>query len=177
MPRIVKHPLHNLIIPAFTVALSMTLLVVVLNTLNFDLERGIGASAIIFASFAGSAFTLFMVPRVKAASTKRFLKSYFIGGTLGLIGYVLLPYLRIYAVILLMMFACSLLLIITDSMHPPAMGMLFAFILYDIGYSGIVVVISGVAVLVIVRLVLEKLVFELENDVERLERKRKTRGA
>ncbi len=157
--------LNNFIIPALLTSISLVLLLLIFKYANLDIKLGTGASAIIFASFGGSAFLLFMMPRAKAASIKRFAKSYIACAVLGTIGYVLIPLIGIYLTTGLMIFLASLLLVFTDSMHPPAIALLFSYILYDVGFAGDIVVAIGVVALILIRIYLERLVFIIEREV------------
>ena len=87
---------------------------------------------------------------------------------LGSIGYFLLQYIGLYYTSALVIFAASILLVVTDSYHASAISLLFAYLLYDISWVGDIVVLIGVVLLLLIRLYLEKYVFVLERDVERL---------
>ncbi len=150
------------------VGVSIVVLVAALNYANLDLKYGTGYSAVIFASFGGSAFLLFMMPKAKASNIKRFIKSYIIAGVMGAIGYYILQYLGIYFAVGAMMFVSSVILVKTDSIHPPAMGIVFAFILYQVDYLGVIIVALGVIVVVIIRIVLERAAFIIEKDFEEI---------
>lgn len=163
-----KKLINNVVIPAVLTTFSLVLLIWVLDYVNFDIRSSFGASAIIFASFGGSAFLLFMMPKSKTANIRRFVKSYVIAVVLGSIGYFLLQYIGIYYTSALVIFVASILLVITDSYHASAMSLLFAYLLYDVSYVGDIVVAIGVVLLLLIRLYLEKYVFILERDVERL---------
>lgn len=152
-------------VPLLMLAISLAVLVYVLNYVNFDIEHGIGASAIIFASFGGSAFLLFMTPHTASSNIRRFVKAYSIGGILGTIGYFLVPYLSIYLTVAIIIPVVALILEKTDSVHSPAISLTFAFILYHIGVLGIVIVAVAIVILVSIRIFLEKAVFILERKV------------
>jgi CBS-domain-containing membrane protein len=162
---------NAVVVPALMVGISLIVLVAVLQYVNLDVRYGVGYSAVIFASFGGSAFLLFMVPKARAARISRFVKSYIIGGVLGAIGYYVLQYFGIYAAVGIIMFIAALALVKTDSMHPPAMGIVLAFILYHVDYVGVLVVALGVVIMVLVRVVLERAAFIIERDVEEVEEK------
>lgn len=164
--KFMHHDLNNVYIPAVLTALSMVLLALVLNYVNFDILYGTGSSAIVFASFAGSAFLLFMAPKSRTANVKRFLRGYLIGAVFGTVGFYLIPELGLYLVAALMVLITSILMVKTDSMHPPALSLMFAYIIYSIGVMGNVVVVAGVVVLLVVKLFLEKAVFIAERDIE-----------
>ncbi|MCW6160281.1 MAG: HPP family protein [Candidatus Micrarchaeales archaeon] len=163
-----KKLINNIIIPAALTTFSLVLLIFVLNYVNFDIRSSFGAPAIIFASFGGSAFLLFMMPKSRTANIRRFVKSYVIAVVLGSIGYFLLQYIGLYYTSALVIFAASILLVVTDSYHASAISLLFAYLLYDISWVGDIVVLIGVVLLLLIRLYLEKYVFVLERDVERL---------
>ncbi len=169
--------IRNHVIPATLMALSLVVLVYILNYVNYDITVGIGASAIIFASFAGSAFLLFMVPRSRTASIPRFAKSYAISCVLGVIGYYVVGIAGIYATVALILFATAMLLVITDSEHPPAMSIAFAFVLFRVSYVGIITVVVAAAVMIAIRVFLEKAVYIIEEDIERVGSARNRRPA
>jgi CBS-domain-containing membrane protein len=159
--------IRNKVIPAIVTALSLVIIVVVMGYLNFDLRYGLGASGIVFASFGGSAFALFMLPYSRTANVKRFVKSYIIGGILGYIGYIIVPYIGLAAATGAVVLVVSLLLVATGSEHPPALGIAFAFVLYRVDYIGIVVVMVAVLVLSFMRLIMLKYVYVIEKDTVR----------
>ncbi len=155
------------VISAIMTAISLMALVAVLKYLNLSLIHGVGYSAIIFASFGGSAFLLFMMPNEKASDTRRFVKSYIIGGVIGVISSFILQYLGVFVAVGISIFVASVLFAKTDSMHPPGIGLVFAFILYKVDYPSIILVVAGVAIMVVVKLFLEKAAFIIEKDIER----------
>ncbi len=106
-------------------ALSLVIIIYALTYTNFDIIHGRGASAIIFASFAGSGFVLFMAPNTRGGNIKRFVKSYIAAGVLGELGYFALPYLGIYIATALIIPATALVLEGTDSVHAPAISLAF----------------------------------------------------
>jgi hypothetical protein len=128
-------------------ALSLVIIIYALTYTNFDIIHGRGASAIIFASFAGSGFVLFMAPNTRGGNIKRFVKSYIAAGVLGELGYFALPYLGIYITTALIIPATALVLEGTDSVHAPAISLAFAFIIYDVGLDGIVLVATAMVIL------------------------------
>lgn len=167
MAKIVRGGKGGTIMPAIMTAISLMALVAVLKYLNLNLIHGVGYSAIIFASFGGSAFLLFMMPEEKASDTRRFVKSYIIGGIIGVISSFILQYLGVFVAVGISIFAASMLLAKTDSMHPPGIAMVFAFIIYKVDYPSIILVVAGVAIMVVIRLFLEKAIFIIEKDIER----------
>lgn len=167
---------NNVLTPAVLTAITLVLLIWVLSNVNFDIRYSLGASTIIFASFGGSAFLLFMMPTSRTARLSSFVKSYAIAVVLGSAGYFIIPYLGIYYTSALMIFLISLLLIVTDSVHPSAVSLLFAYLLYDVSYIGDIVVAIGVAIIIIIRFYLERYVFVLEEDVEKGIKKLKNRN-
>ncbi len=144
----------------------MTFILMTLNYFHFDVAYGAGTTAIIFASFASSAFILFMTPKAKGARVSRFIKSYLIGGVVGLIGSQLLAYAPLYMVAAAVVFVVSVLLYVADSQHAPAVAIAFAFVVFHIDMLGILVVVSGALLLIAFRFVLEKFVFMIEGFEE-----------
>ncbi len=151
-------------------ALSLVVLVYILHVSSIGLETGLGSSAVIFASFAASAFILFMVPHSNAAKPGKFVKSYVIGAALGYSGFLLSTIAGMYISIMVIMFALALLLVLLDAVHPPGAGIAFAFLLYRVGLAGIFVVILGVAIMLLVRYFLEKAVYTIEEDFVKAEK-------
>ncbi len=159
--------LNNRIIPAVLATVAVSILTYILYSLNLDISRAQGSSAILFASFSVSAFILFMTPRSKAAHLDKFIKSYALGTALGYFGLLILRFLPLYVVAGLVMFPLSLLLYVTRSEHPPAVGIAMAFVLYRVDIYGVLIVIAAVIVLALLRIVLEKFVFIVENELVR----------
>lgn len=165
---------RNRIAPAFFVALSVALLVIMFQAMNFELRYGIGSSAVLFASVASSAFILFITPLAKASKPVKFVKSYVIAGIVGAAGYYLLAFLPEYLVAGMVIFAASALLIATRSEHAPALGIAFAFVLFRIDAIGILVVIVAVAMLLVLHGIADILrVEEAEEEEERSANRRK----
>ena len=169
-----EYSMRNRVVPAILASLSITLIVVIFGFINFDARYGMGASAILFSSFASSAFILFLVPKSNAAKLPKFIKSYVIGGSVGLLGILTAIYtsLPLYVITAIFIFITIMLMVLTKSEHPPGVGIAFAFILYHIDFFGIFIVILGILMLIFVRVVLEKLVFVVEKDISYLEHKR-----
>ncbi len=158
------------VIPALLTSVSLVILIYLLHIFSIGIETGLGSSAVIFASFAASAFLLFMTPHMKAASPKRFVKSYIIGALMGYLGYVLITVAGLYVAIFVVMPLLALFLIMFDAEHPPGAGIAFAFLLYRVGWVGIIVVIVGVAIMLFMRYVLERAVYIVEEDFEKREK-------
>ncbi len=154
--------LRNIAIPALLTAVSMMVILIALDYFHFDLAYGVGTTAIIFASFASSAFILFMTPRARGARIPRFVKSYIIGGVVGLAGSLMLAYVPLYITAAAVIFVVSALLYLTDSQHAPAVAIAFAFVIFHIDIFGLVIVIAGALLLIALRFVLEKFVFIIE---------------
>ena len=163
------HPIRNGLLPALMAAISIVVIMYVIKYFNFDFLYGNGSSEIIFASFASSAFILFMMPRSRSAQPSKFLKSYFIAAGMCYLGFVLIPFVPEYLLFTLILFFGILLLIATRSEHAPAMAILFAFLLFKVGPLGVIVIIVSAFLLLFLRIVMENSVFILEG----LERKEK----
>jgi hypothetical protein len=95
------------------------------------------------------------MPYSKAAKRTRFIKSYILAALVGYGGFVLGGYLNFYLVIGLSFFVVSLLLFETDSEHPPALGITMAFLLFRVPFSGILIVLLGVVILVVAKTLLQ----------------------
>lgn len=159
--------LKNRIIPALLTALSVSILTFVLYSVNFDISHGPGSSAILFASFGTSAFVLFMMPRSKAASINKFVKSYVVSTILGVVGFFMLDVFPLYIVAGIIIFFLALLLFLTSSEHPPAVGIAMAFVLFRVDLYGVLIVALAVVTLLFLRIVLERFVYIVEKDLAR----------
>jgi hypothetical protein len=167
-PRYWEIKLRNVAVPAILTAISMMIILIALDYFHFDLAYGVGTTAIIFASFASSAFILFMTPKAKSAKVSRFVKSYVIGGVVGFCGSLMLAYVPLYVTAAAVIFVVSVLLYITDSQHAPAVAIAFAFVIFHIDVLGMLVVMAGALLLILLRFTLERVVFiieELEEEV------------
>ena len=155
----IKHELNrnNIIIPLVLMSLTVVLLIFVLHEINFDIRKVSGASALIFTSFASSAFILFLMPYSKSAKNTRFIKSYIIAGAFGYIGFFLSSVINFYLITGAIIFIVSLLMFETDSEHPPAIGIAVAFLLFRIPIYGVLTLLIGIGILAIAKAILEKL--------------------
>jgi hypothetical protein len=151
-----KRNRRHVLIPALITTLVLILLIFILNSVNSDLRTS-GYSAIIFTSFAASAFIMFMIPYSRASNVKRFVWSYLMAGVLGEIGYILTPILGLYGAVAFTLFLMSLLLFETDSVHPPAMGAALAFVIFRVGYPELIILVSGIIVLSVIKMFVERL--------------------
>lgn len=153
-----KHKIdrNNIFIPLLATSFVVVMLIFILHQINFDIRAVSGASALIFTSFASSAFILFLMPYSKAAKRTRFIKSYLIAGIFGYIGFVLSSFINFYIVTGIILFVVSLLLFETDSEHPPAIGIAVAFLLFKIPIYGILTLVVGVFILVLAKYLMQK---------------------
>ena len=65
------------------------------------------------------------------------------------------------------MLIATIVLVLAKAEHPPAVGIAVAFVLYNVGIMGILVVILGMLLLIAMRILLEKAVYAMEHDVDR----------
>ncbi len=159
--------LKRRILPALLAGITLSILVLLLNYFNIDLRYGFGISAIIFTSFASSIFIMFIIPNSRAAQYSKFVKSYIFAAIVGYLGGFAINILPLYVVSGIVLFVLILLLIITSSEHPPAAAIAFAFVLYHIGFVGIILIVVGIIIVLILRFVLEKSIFEVEMDLKK----------
>ncbi len=154
-----KHELNrrNVLIPIFLSSVALVAIVFILQELNLYITKISGSSALIFASFASSAFTLLLMPYSKAAKRKRFVKSYIIAAVFGYLGFQLSTYVNFYFSFSIVFFVVSLLLFETDSEHPPALGIAAAFLLFGVPAEGIITIALGVALLVLLKTLFQRL--------------------
>ncbi|MGC8538120.1 MAG: HPP family protein [Candidatus Micrarchaeia archaeon] len=163
-----EHRLRNVGIPALLAALSMLVVAYALHYMNFDIAQGNASGPLIFASMGASAFILFMTPRAKAAHISKFAKSYTCAGLVGYFGFMIRPFIGMYASLTAVVLIATIVLVLAKAEHPPAVGIAVAFVLYNVGAMGILVVILGMLLLIVMRILLEKAVFVMEHDVDRL---------
>lgn len=113
------------------------------------------SSLIIIASFGATTFIVFTVPYGRAAKPRNLLGGYVIGTVVGITFYyinwlisskLLLTNSHIYWVIssALCVGLTSLLLVITDTEHPPAVGMALALVINDWSYLSVIITLSAV---------------------------------
>lgn len=155
--------LRKIVVPAFFTAFAAALLVFALRYMNFNLRYGVGSSEIIFASFGSSLFLLFMAPKSKTASVRKFVKSYLLASLIGVAGSSMLSYLPLFLVAGIIIFVASIVLFVTDSVHPPAMAIAFAFILFRIDAYGMVIVASAAFLILLLKLFFDRFVYPFEN--------------
>ncbi len=151
-----KRNRKHILIPVLLTVAVLMVLIFVLELVNESFRYSTG-SAIVFASFAASAFILFMTPYARSSSVKRFVKSYVIAGIFGELGYLLTGIAGFYVASAFTLFFVALLLFETDSVHSPAMALAFAFVIYQVDYTGLFVIIIGVVLLSAIKLVIERL--------------------
>lgn len=156
--RKLKHKFNrnNIFIPLIATSFVVVLLIFILHEINFDIREISGASALIFTSFASSAFILFLMPYSKAAKKTRFVKSYLIAGFFGYIGFFLSSFINFYIIAGIVIFIVSFLLFETDSEHPPAIGIAVAFMIFRIPIYGILTLIAGIIILVAAKYIMQK---------------------
>jgi CBS-domain-containing membrane protein len=167
----INRSVRTKLIPALLTAISLAILIFILHEFSIGIEKGIGSSVVIFASFAASAFILFMAPHTRAAKPSKFIKGYIIGGVVGYSGFLLSGLIGIYLTVFIAMFVLAILLVVLDAEHPPAAGITLAFLLYGVGYLGIFVVIIAALTMLLIRFFLENLVYRIEEDFIKQERK------
>ena len=161
--------LKRRLIPAVLAGVTLAILIFLLGYFRIDLLYGIGTSAIIFTSFASSIFIMFIMPNSRAAKSSKFVKSYLLAAIVGYIGGFATSILPLFVIAGVVLFVLIVLLILTYSEHPPAAAIAFAFVLFHIGIAGIAIIIAGIATMLFFRFVLEKAIFELERDMEKIE--------
>ncbi|MDE1860219.1 MAG: HPP family protein [Candidatus Micrarchaeota archaeon] len=154
-----KRDKKHILIPLFLATGTMLLLVFILSIVNSNLMAN-GDSTIIFTSFAASSFIIFMTPYSKSANMRKFVLSYIIAGIVGEIGYLSLPYVGFYGAVTVVLFSMSLILFETNNVHAPAMGAALAFVIFHVSYAGLLVLVSGIIVLVAIKICAEKLELE-----------------
>lgn len=174
--------LKHRILPALLAGITLLILVFMLQYAKIDKAYDLVSSAVIFTSFASSIYIMFITPNARTAKSSKFVKSYIIASIVGSIGGFLIVYLPLYIVAGMVLFFVSILMIMTQSEHPPAAAIAFAFVLFKVNYTGILIIISGIIIVLAVRYVLEKTLFEVEGGISKAEliekeRRRKLRNS
>ena len=176
VPIVRESRLRNKVIPSLFAAITIAILVYLMEYVKFDQLYGTGSSIVIYSSFAASAFILFVTPYARAAKVHRFVGAYILAAIIGVAGYYLDDYLGLYITIAIVVFVMALAMIESRVQHPPAMGIAFAFVLFHTGYVGVLTVLLGVVIILSMRIVLEKTVYELEADAKRIIKKERKRS-
>ena len=76
---------------------------------------------------------------------------------MGLVGSLLVGAVGLYASSAIVLFAVAMILYATKNEHPPAISLSFAFVLFEVRFNGIVIVIVGVLLLVLSKTIEKKL--------------------
>ncbi len=156
------------ILPGLVTAVVVMLLYWLLYVINSNFLYSETSSVLLFASFGSSAFLMFMAPYSKTARPSKFVKSYLLATAMGSVGYAFIGAVSIFLVTGIMMFLLSVLLFITRSEHPPAIGIMLAFVFYRVDVYGILVVVSGVAFLLAIRMLLSKYLYRADFMLDRM---------
>lgn len=164
--------LKKRIVPAALGGITLSMLVLLLEYFKTDAIYGYGISLVIFASFAGSIFIMFIMPNSRAAKVGKFVKSYILAGIVGYFGSLAVGILPLFLISGIVLFALTVLLILTDSEHPPAAAIAFAFVLFHVGILGILIIFLCIAIILLFRYILEKSIFDLERKVKKIEKAR-----
>ncbi len=159
--------LKKRLIPAVFAGITLSIMVLLLEYFKTDILYGIGINAVIFASFASSIYIMFIMPNSRAAKSSKFVKSYALAAVVGYLGGLTSSMLPLFAVAGMVIFVLTVLLILTYSEHPPAAAIAFAFVLFHVGITGMVIIAAGVAIVLLSRFVLEKKIFEIERKIEK----------
>ncbi len=146
----------HLLIPAIITSIATAFLVFILNYLNFDLKYGLGLSALIFASFGSSIFLMFMTPEFPMAKPSKFLRSYIIAAFVGFFFHFFIQFTSVAIISGITIFVMSMLLMLGKSEHGPAVGIALAFVLFDIGIAGIIVVFGGILIIGVFKVLFDK---------------------
>ena len=162
--------LKRRIVPAALAGVTLSMLVLLLEYSKVDALYGYGTSIVIFTSFASSIFIMFIMPSSRAAKMGKFVKSYVLAAIVGYLGSMAVGILPLFLISGIVIFALAVLLILTNSEHPPAAAIAFAFVLFHVGEFGILIIATGIAVILLFRYVLEKSIFELEHEVKKIEK-------
>ena len=166
MPKRRRSELFPALLPALVTAVVVTLLYGILWVLGIAFLSS-GSSIVLFTAFGASAFLLFTAPHSPASRLDKFVKSYIIAAILGPIGYLLAGFVTVFIAIGIMVFVMSALLYATRSEHPPAIGIMLAFIIYRIDIYGALLVVLGVLIIITARLLIGKRLYAIDMDIEK----------
>lgn len=148
----------------FTVAI----LTFLLNIAEHVLIISLGAKFLIFASFGSSAFLMYLMPENDSAKVSKFVKSYIAAGIIGLLCTFLVPYISIFYSIAVVETAIAITLVGIRAKHPPAAAIGIVFLIFRVGFYGILIIVIGVATVCILTTLLNKAYYEAEKEVRRI---------
>lgn len=131
------------------------------------------SNLIILASFGASAFIVFTMPHASAAKPRCLLGGYATGSIVGIVFYyinllisnnLLLQSSNIYLILssALCVGITSLVMVITDTEHPPAVGMALGLVINDWSYLSLVITLLAIVSLSAVRKLLKPYLINLK---------------
>ena len=156
--------IRNHIMPAIFIGITISFTIFALSLFHIYVISI--ARFIVFSSFASSSFLLFMEPKQSSARISKFIKSYIIAGIIGIIGFFISVHIGIYYSLAIVETAIALLLVITESEHPPAMGIGVVFILEEANIFALTYLLVGMVIIILMDKFLNNFVYILEGDVK-----------
>ncbi len=156
--------IRNSIIPAVFIGITISFTIFALSLLHIYVVPI--AKFIVFSSFASSSFLLFMEPKRSSSSISKFVKSYIISGIIGVIGFFISVHIGLYYTLAIVETAIALLLVLTKSEHPPAMGIGVVFILERANIFALVFLVTGMVIIILMDKFLNKFVYVIKNDIK-----------
>ena len=156
--------IRNHIIPAIFIGITVSFTIFALSLFHIYVIPI--AKFIVFSSFASSSFLLFVEPKQSASRISKFVKSYIIAGIMGVTGFFISVHIGIYYSLAIVEMVIALLLVITESEHPPAMGIGVVFIFEKANIFAIVFLLTGMVIIILMDKFLNKFVYILKNNVK-----------
>jgi CBS-domain-containing membrane protein len=153
------------IINSLAAGITIALVIIIVQSVNFGALYGFGSSAVIFASIGSSAFILFVMPKSRAANKTALVISYSFAGIVGYFAYILSVYFGIALAAAIAITAVSSLMVVSKQEHPPAVGLALAFVLYRIDAWGILLVISLGVFIAVISYGLQILIKDTEKEI------------
>jgi CBS-domain-containing membrane protein len=157
-------PIRGSIIPSIMIGITVAVLAFIINIVKTHLLIGEGSRLVIFASFGSSAFILYMFPRSRHAKIYKFAGSYFVAAVAGIGGTLLIPAAGVYYTVAVVEMLISFIIVIAGLEHPPAVAIGIVFVIGRVGLYGLLVIVVGVAAVSLMKTILEKTVYKIEED-------------
>ncbi len=156
--------IRNHIIPAIFIGITVSFTIFALSLFHVYIVPV--AKFIVFSSFASTSFLLFMESKQSASRISKFVKSYIIAGIMGIAGFFISVHIGIYYSLAVVETAIALLLVITESEHPPAMGIGVVFIFERANIFALAFLLTGMVIIILMDKFLNKFIYVLKNDVK-----------
>ncbi len=153
------------IINSFAAGLTIGITILILQIVHFNLDYGIGSSAIIYSSVGSSAFILFVMPKSRAAKNSAVIISYVVASIVGYFSYFVSQYSGLAVASTIAVALTGAVMIALRKEHPPSVGLALAFVLFRIDIYGIFLVIALSFIIVGISYALNILIKGTERDI------------